>query len=274
LEENYRPNSKYVKIVEDTQYSDPNLEDKNNRITVSFLTSLNCSLTDSVRFKDEATIVHSWERCLTPGSIWDFSLEHHLGSGIHLNQLYDFDVKNKTHPSGYFFIVEQVGDRKGRIIRNKDKDFFSGYSPTQIHLDFEFKMCFLYELKNGTEEAALYRRKKLESDFEENSMYEYMFTPDREPSFHVEFEKIMFNETSQKKEKEYTLEYDINLMEAGTNISGLNKLQADFEKIGLDPTNLTEDDKVFNFLQGPTDSSNEEYEGTEGQNPDEINLDE
>lgn len=161
LLKNHKPSIRYGKILEDDQYSDPNTKDTSNRITTSFQTSLRCRLTDSRRFKDQARIVHTWERTLTPGSIWQFDLEHHLGKGIHLNQLYDFDTKNKNHPSGYFFIVEHVGDRKGRIVRNADKDFFNGYAPTQLHIEFDFKVCFLYELKNGKEEAALYRQKKV-----------------------------------------------------------------------------------------------------------------
>ena len=272
LEETFRPNTKYGKILEDNQYSDPNTKDLSNKFNISFLTSINCLLNDSIRFRDEATIVHTWERTLTPGSIWKFNLEHHLGSGVHLNQLYDFDMKNKNHPSGYFFILEQVGDRKGRLIRNIDKDFFSGYSPTQVHVEFDFRIGFLYELKNGVEEACIYRRKKLDQDFEENSYYESLFTPDREPSFHISFDEISFNETNQKEQKKFSLEYDINLME-NVGASGLlNRLQADFEKAGLDTTNITEDDKVFNVKKGPTDET--EYEGTEGQKIPKLDLDE
>lgn len=263
LKEIYRPNTKYGKILEDDQYSDPNTKDLNNKISISFLTTIKCLLNDSIRFRDEATIVHTWERTLTPGSIWEFNIENHLGMGVHLNQLYDFDMKNKNHPSAYFFILEQVGDRKGRIIRNNDKDFFSGYSPTQIHVEFDFRMGFLYELKDGTEEACIYRHKKSDQDFEENSYYESVFTPDREPSFHVDFNDISFNETNQKEQKKFTLEYDINLMESMPGNGVLNRLQADFEKAGLDTTNLTEDDKAFNVKKGP--SNEEEYEGTEGE---------
>ena len=126
-------------------------------------------------------------------------------------------------------------------------------------------------MKNGTEEAAIYRKKQLDQDFEENSYYESAFTPDREPSFHVNFDQIMLNETSQKTEKEYTLEYDVNLMESG-NISLLSKLQNEFEKVGLDTANLTEDDKILNTKKAP--SGEEEYHGTEGQKLVDINLDE
>jgi hypothetical protein len=133
----YKPSLKYGKLLEDDQYSDPDTKDTKNRITTNFRTSLKCQLSDSIRFRDEARIVHTWERTLTPGSIWEFQMEHHLGKGIHLNQFYDFDMKNQNHPSRYFFILEYVGDRKARLVRNIDKDFFQGYSPTKIHMKIE-----------------------------------------------------------------------------------------------------------------------------------------
>lgn len=48
------------------------------------------------------------------------------------NQIYYFDVKNQDHPSGYFVVLEYVGDHKGRLVRNKDKDFLNDYAPEQI----------------------------------------------------------------------------------------------------------------------------------------------
>jgi hypothetical protein len=107
-----------------------------NRSGINFQTNLKCQLTDFIRFKDQTKIVPTWE----------FNMEHHLGKDVHLNQLYDFDIKNKNHPSGYFFILEQIGDRKGRILINIDKHFFHGYLPSQVHIEFDFKIGFLYKL--------------------------------------------------------------------------------------------------------------------------------
>jgi hypothetical protein len=100
-----RSSKKYGKILEDDQYSDPDTNNTKNRIATNFLTSLKCKLTDSVCFQDEAIIVHRWQRTLSPGSIWEFNLHHHLGKGIHLNQIYDFSMKNKDHRSGYFYVL-------------------------------------------------------------------------------------------------------------------------------------------------------------------------
>lgn len=130
--------------------------------------------------------MHTWERILSPGSIWEFNMEHHLGKGMHLNQIYDFDVKNKNHPSGYVFVVETIGDRRCRIVRDKDNDFFQGYSPVQVHMEFSLKVGLLYEMKNGQEEFLFYRKKRTEEDFEEGSEYDQIFTPDRESRFHVD----------------------------------------------------------------------------------------
>lgn len=200
------------------------------------------------------------------------TLEHHLGEGIHLNQLYDFEQKNPEHPAGYFFVIEQVGDPTGKLLRNIDKDFFSGYTPTRIYIEFEFKLAFLYEMKEGKENPVWYRKKKTEQDFEEGSEYESIFTPDREPTFHVNYNNILLNESSRDKKMEYTLEYDVNTYET-IALPLLAKLQESFQDAGLDPTNVTQDDKVFN-LRGFANKMKEDYEGTGGEPPsNQINLD-
>lgn len=102
-------------------------------------------------------------------------------------------------------MIEQVGDPTGKLVRNKDKDFFTSYTTTQIHIDFEFKLAFLYEIKEGKEKPIWYRKKKTEQDFEEGSEYESIFTPDREPIFHVDYNNILLNESSRDKKIEYTL---------------------------------------------------------------------
>ena len=79
------------------------------------------------------------------------------------------------------------------------------------------------------------------------------------------------------KEAPYTLEYDINMINMMETASHpfLNKLQAEFLKAGMNPENVTEDDKKFHEnlknLRG-----NPEYEGTGGEIPviPDINLDE
>jgi hypothetical protein len=43
---------------------------------------------------------------LTPKSYWRFNLEHHLSKGVHLNELFDFDIKDPDHQSGDIFILE------------------------------------------------------------------------------------------------------------------------------------------------------------------------
>ena len=261
----FTPSTNYGKILEDDQYTDPEINDFKNQISISFHSSIKCQLTDSIRFKDAAQIVHTWERSLPTKCSWNFTLEHHLGEGIHLNQLYDFEQKNPEHPAGYFFIIEQIADPTGKLVRNIDKDFFSGYTPTRIHIEFEFKLAFLYEMKEGKEIPIWYRKKKTEQDFEEGSEYESIFTPDREPTFHIDYNNILLNESSRDKKVEYTLEYDINTYETMA-LPLLAKLQENFKNAGLDPTNVTQDDKVFN-LRGFKNKINEDYEGTGGELP-------
>lgn len=124
----------YGKIAEDDQYSDPNINDLKNQITIHFHTTIKSQLTDSIRFRDAAQIVHTWERTLPTKCSWHFTLEPHLGEGIHLNQLYDFEQKNAEHPAGYFFVIEQVGDPTGKLLRNIDKDFFKNDNSRLIYI--------------------------------------------------------------------------------------------------------------------------------------------
>ena len=155
LEEDRKTGAKHGgRIPEDEQYSDPKLTDKENKATISFETSLKTKLTDCSQFNEQAKIVKTWYKSLSPGSIWEFNLTHHLGKGIHLNTLYDFGFKNKNHPSGYIFVLEQIGDRRGKMRRLKDKDFFTGYAPTEIHFDFEHKFSYLTEERNNIERTA------------------------------------------------------------------------------------------------------------------------
>lgn len=46
----------------------------------------------------------------------------------------------------------------------------------------------------------------------------------------------------------------------------LAKLQESFQEAGLDPTNVTPDDKIFN-LRGFANKNKENYEGTGGEPP-------
>lgn len=87
--------SKSGKIPLDQQYSFPNTDLKTNRFSINFLTALCTNLKLSNRFRERARIAKSWSRTLTPGSIWEFKLKHHMGKGIHLNTMYDILQSSK-----------------------------------------------------------------------------------------------------------------------------------------------------------------------------------
>ena len=76
------------KIPKNFQLTYPNFSN-NNKINCQFLTTLNCSLKDSSKFLERCKIVKTWSRTLSPGSILEFNLTHHLGSGISINKIVD-----------------------------------------------------------------------------------------------------------------------------------------------------------------------------------------
>jgi len=268
VKEKISRNFKFGTLLEDEQYSDPDINDRRNRISCDFLTSLKTNLTDSVVFNDRAIIVKTWSRVLTPGSIWEFNFHHHLGDGIDLNYVIDLKGRNVDHPSGYVFVLEYIGDRRGRIKRAADSDFFTGYSPAKLNIEFEFKYRFLYEDKGTTERPLFYRQKKREEDFEENSEFEKIFTPDREAPFNINYDNIIFNESNKDKKADFILEYDQNLLEAGNNTLLMN-LQKDFENNGLDSNGVSEDDVFFNLQKNPSKNPTD-YQGPDSSPPPSI----
>jgi hypothetical protein len=158
----------YGRIPEDEQYSDPNTTDRTNKIKIDFETSLKTKLTDSSIFNENATIVKTWYKSLTPGSIWEINITHHLNEGIHLNRLFDYATKNLDHPAGYIFVLEQIGDRRGKLRRIKDSDLFTGYSSSKIYYEFEHAFEYLAEesKETFTESPCTYKKRKREEDFE------------------------------------------------------------------------------------------------------------
>lgn len=260
------------KIAEDEQYTDPKYTDKQNKITISFETSLKTKLTDSLTFNQKAKIVQSWYKTLTPGSIWEFNLEQHLGNGILLNHLVDLSYRNKEHPAGYIFVIEQFGDRRGKVRRLEDGDLFLGYSPSSINFEFYHKLGYLTEHSFDSidnSQGLVYRKKKREEDFDETeSLFQKEFCPDRESKFNLDFNDIHMG--GAKKNYKYSLEYDSNIFD---NTNPLDEtIKNVFESFGFDRENVTEND--FNLLKNMANSdindnskSFEEYEGTGGVPP-------
>lgn len=257
------------KIPEDEQYTDPQLSNKNNRFASSFCTSIKTQLNDSILFKDRAKIVHTWCHKMNPGSIWDFTLVHHFGKGIHLNYLYDIELLNENNCVGYFLVLEQLGDRRATLIRISNNDKFDGNGPSSLRYSFEHSITYLgIEDDDASYEddakPSVYKTKRREEDFAENSEFSKTFTPDREPAFHVNHDDIDHgmseaNNKKNKKKKKYILEYNASVLPSEDM---LETMKQKFENIGFDPNSVDYDDVGRNVGKPP---SSGEYEGTEDQ---------
>lgn len=293
------------KIPLNQQYKDPNLNNKENKLSINLITSLNCNLNLSTRFRERAKIVKSWSRTLPPSSIWEFNLTHHYGRGIHLNRIYDIhkrkeksknksinelekvnsfltENKNETtiktlkenigkeiadainkkkiseHPVGYIFCLEYVGDRRGSII-NKSKDFFSGYSPCHFNMEFSTEFTVLSDSEEEKEDKFLiYKKSRQEKNFHEDSEFPDIFYPERQPFFHVNFDKIGDG-------KPYQLTYDQSVKSSGDFSNIINMLSTKLEEYGINIGGLNADDLNFKFTKDPNEEPNDKtYEGTEG----------
>jgi hypothetical protein len=208
----------------------------------TFLTSVNCQLTDSADFNNKAFVVESWKRTLTPGSIWNFSLKHHLKKGIHINKLIDFvENNNPKHPVGYIFIFECLGDFKGKIVKDETQDFYQGFSPAKIHLEFEQQICYLTEIdKLGEENPIFYSKKRKDRDFETGSELEKTFTPKRKKRLHISYNNISTSTEKKNRSAQYTLEDG-----AFSDNSMVGNIVDIFTKAGLETTGLVEDDSKY-----------------------------
>jgi hypothetical protein len=268
-----RRGAEFGRIPEDDQYTDPNLMDKRNKFAVSFQTSIKTQLTDSIQFRDRAKILKTWNKVLTPGSIWDFQLSQHCGKGIHLNYLFDIEALNKEHPAQYTFVLESFGDRRASVLRKEDGDFFNGFGPSKVSCDFVHKICYLgMEHESEFREDAIptvYKTKKREEDFVENSEFAQIFSPNREEKFHLPFDEIQVLEDGKKgSDKKYSLQYDTNFL---PDTSLMDGIKFNYENHGYEGKDLTEDDANYNLKKGP---SIDDYEGTGGKLGDILDLDE
>lgn len=260
--------SDFGRLPEDEQYSDPQVENRGNKFNISFDTSLATKLQDSVQFNDRAKILKTWHKSLSPGSIWEFSLTQHFGKGIHLNFLYDIKNLNDEHPAQYIFVLETFGDLKSSVSRKEDADLFCGYGPGKLNVDFKHKLNYIGKSEdtfdfNHNPTPTLYRVKKRDDDYVENSELAKVFHPNREIRFHIPFDEIQIYEDGASKKsrsKPYLLQYDANIVPEN---SLMDSIQFSYKNHGYDGKNLTEDDAEFN-LDIPPSHEKDEYEGTEG----------
>ena len=238
------------RIPEKEQLSTPNLDDTDNQINISFNTELNTKLTDSIIFDKRARIVRTFYKSLSPSSIFEISIEHSFGNGIHLNSLLESIHENPNHPIDYVIVIETFGDRRGKIetIDNiEDEGFYQGYSPVHIQFEFEHKLTYLTEeMRDGSNETIIYKTKKRDLDFDketkEEKQFREEFHPDRSQKFNVNFDNIIKNNDRKIKGKEYKLIYDENTINLPSTLESVQDL---FEKSGSDPTFVDENNLKF-----------------------------
>lgn len=257
------------KILPEDQYSDPDIKSLNKKFALDFRTSIPCSLYDSTKFQQKATIVRSWRATLAPGSTWEFNANCHLGNGINLNYITDIlDDGNGNHPSGFIFCLEYIGDKRASIVKKSTGDVYMGISPTDLRL--EFKLNFTYLTNEDKEDELLVTKiNKRVNQFDEESEFADLFYPDRKEPFHVGPDDVYYynndykNETDQDKFKncEYLLEYNQSVTIGADSPSILESLKTQFENIGLDPEKTTENDINLNLKKDPSKDERSEYRG-------------
>ena len=174
------------------------------------------------------------------------------GKSAELNDLRtyvdDLLVKRANeHPSGYIFLFEVVGDRRASIMRNKDKDIFSGYSPTTLGIEFDTEITYLVD-QNNVDELLVYKRNRQNKNFSEDSEFNNIFCPDRQIPFHVTTDQI-------GSRRPYSLIFDSVI---GTENDILNNLKKTFESIGLDPKSATPQDDGFDYSNSDETNSDDQ----------------
>lgn len=162
-----------------------------------------------------------------------------------------FGTCHNEHPSSYIFAFEYVGDRRATARHKETDSRYTGYSPTDISVEFHTKIDYLsHEEKGLSEEPITYKISRQEQDF--NSGYADLFCPDREKRFHIDMKDIGIK-------GKYELEFD-QVLGNTPDIDGfLQNLKSLANEVGVDPSTVNPDDKQFNFKTPPASSS--DYNG-------------
>lgn len=155
-----------------------------------------------------------------------------------------FIKRGNEHPSSYVIALEYLGDRRASIERKADKDIFSGYSCSQIGVEFETFIKYLVSQEDDS--PLVYKNIQQDRDFEEGSSLAELFCPSRESPFHVPSRNIGSSPTQP-----FRMIYD-EILGADTP-SFMDNLKQTFKDLGLDPKSVTPDDLDFDY-QGPDTS--------------------
>jgi hypothetical protein len=289
--------NKIGKIPADLQYSNPNLLEVNNKLSLDFQTALNCNLTQSSKFMENARIVKSWTRSLPPGSIWDFNLNHHLGKGIHINKIYDLENSSQKHKDPNFvnIILDEIQNKGNqtkiktlkegisKLLEEKDKEEYKiSEHPTGFIFCFEFvgdRRASIMNLKKDYFSGYSPCHFNMEFDteikfLEEQGKMEDILVYKRtsaEKNFHEEseFPDIFYPDRSapfhvpfEEIGKKFKLEYDSVIKSSSDYSNILGFFAEKLEEFGINLDNISPDDLKFNYTKDPS-----YYEGTGGPPP-------
>lgn len=128
-----------------------------NSHTLSTLVDINTKLTDSTRFKDEYHVIKTVSKTLVPGDVWQPSFITHMGRGVDLQEVRDyqvqFDAYRTSLPLGnyksaltgsligpqlhHFYVFEVVGVQCQAFTNDGQDTQFIGTSPGQISAEVE-----------------------------------------------------------------------------------------------------------------------------------------
>lgn len=289
------------KLPIDQQYTDPKLL-PGKQFSINFTTALSCNLTLSSRFKERAKIVKSWSRTISPGSIWEFNLQHYLGKGININRLYDIQSRADQnaildHRAKSFIdlqlFVEGIDETK-----NRTQEVISEFTktPTKRKLS-EHPTGYIFCLEYVGDRRASVKSKdndiysgyspcnfNIEFDTEiqflanqddsekvivyKNIVQEKEFDDDSllpdifYPTRQPKFH-IPYEDLFGKTKKGFKLILDPSLKSTADFSPLLRLLTDQLKKYGIDVEKLSPEELKLNFMTDPTD----EYEGTGGEPP-------
>ena len=289
------------KIPVNQQYSDPDLSTKENKLSIDFVSSLNCNLKLSTRFKERAKIVKSWSRTLGPGSIWEFNLTHHYGRGIHLNKIYDIEKRKEKSkdPNQLDIIFDTLTETKNQTSVKKIKEMIAENLPKSKKKTSEHPVGYVFCLEFvGDRRASIVNKqndyfsgyspchfsmefdtkiKFLTNDQDEEDLLVYKrnrqdknFNEDSEfpdifyPDRQPSFH-VSFDEISNKKS--YKMVYDQGIKSSTDFSSVIEILGEKLTEYGLNLGSINPEDAAFNYFKEPDEDEDKEYEGTGGPPP-------
>ena len=245
-----------------------------NNFTLNIQSSLDCRLRDSEYFDDTVNVVETWTRNLKPGCTWDLSFREIIEDGINLSDLGRI-IKDKgidkDGPITYAFIMETIGDKRGKILRKSDESF-TGTAPVILNAEFETELKYVSkfsEIETDKSKPVTSATSINDKEFNEEIEFEKemgaYFAPDREEELRLPIQLIKMKKpkvlNGKTKEEQYTLVYEEERMEDASSAL-LKGMREQFRNHKLSDENITMDDMKFKktLRKGPSEIEKEEDE--------------